>query len=157
MDVPKAQKMMEWNFDFGSSFGLTAQNGPKLENCTFPTLFELGPSSLRVSWTYPRPKKWLSEIPKKMERNLDFWSRFGLMAQLAQNGPKLENWTPTTALDIGSSSLWGSWTYRRPRKWRSEISILGPNGCVALQYTRCEPLNCEQGANASLWHYIMAV
>jgi hypothetical protein len=45
-----------------------------------------------VSWTYPRPKKWLSEIPKKMmERNLDFWPRFGLMAQLAQNGPKLEN------------------------------------------------------------------
>jgi hypothetical protein len=49
-----------------------------------------------------------------MERNLDFWPRFGLMAQLAQNGPKLENWTPTTALDIGSSSLWGSWTYRSP-------------------------------------------
>ena len=28
---------------------------------------------------------------KMMERNLDFWPRFGLMAQLAQNGPKLEN------------------------------------------------------------------
>ena len=28
---------------------------------------------------------------KMMERNLDFWPRFGLMAKLAQNGPKLEN------------------------------------------------------------------
>ena len=57
MDLPKAQKMMERNFDFRPRFGLMAQNGPKLENSTFPTLLELRSSSLGESWTYPRHRK----------------------------------------------------------------------------------------------------
>ena len=57
MDLPKAQKMMERNFDFRPRFGLMAQNGPKFENSTSPTVFELRSSSLRGSWTYPRHRK----------------------------------------------------------------------------------------------------
>ena len=40
----------------------------------------------------PKAQKMIERNSQKMmERNLDFWPRFGLMAQLAQNGPKLEN------------------------------------------------------------------
>ena len=50
------------NFWFGASFGAygpkRAQNGPKSENWTRPTVFELGSSSPRGILTYPRPKNW---------------------------------------------------------------------------------------------------
>ena len=68
MDLPKGQKMMERNFDFGPGFGLMAQfaqKDPKLENWTSPTVFELGSSSPRVILTYLRQKnlRYETDIP----------------------------------------------------------------------------------------------
>ena len=38
-------------FDLWPHFGLMAKNGPKLENVTPPTVFELGPSNFQgFSW-----------------------------------------------------------------------------------------------------------
>ena len=43
-------------FDKGPRFGLMAQNGPKLEKGTTPTVFELEPSNFQGLSTYPRQK-----------------------------------------------------------------------------------------------------
>ena len=43
-------------FDLWPRFGLMAQNDPKLENATPPSVFELGPSNFQGLSTYPRPK-----------------------------------------------------------------------------------------------------
>ena len=62
VDLPKAQILMYKIFDSGPHFGLMAQNGPKLENGTTPTVFELGPSNFQGLSTYPRQKKLMYKI-----------------------------------------------------------------------------------------------
>ncbi len=56
---------MDQNFDLGPVFGLwpkRARNGPKLENRTTPSVFELQFSNAQIVFTLPCPKNCWTKI-----------------------------------------------------------------------------------------------
>ena len=79
---------------FGKYGPKRAQNGPKSENRTPPSVFELGLCHFQNVITKPCPKTLL-------DRNFDFGPRFGNMPLKPQNGPKFENRTPPSVLEVG--------------------------------------------------------
>ena len=85
---------MDRIFDLGSRLGNMAQNGPKSENITPPSVFELGLCHFQNVITKPYPKTLL-------DQNFDFGPRFENMALKSQNGPKFENITPPSVLKLG--------------------------------------------------------
>ena len=153
MDVPKAQKMMEWNFDFGSSFGLTAQNGPKLENWTFPTLFELGPSSLRVSWTYPRPKKWLSEIPQKNGAKFRFLASFWTYGPIGTKWPYYSFghriFISLGIMDLPKAQKMKEWNFDFGSQWVRRTPIYTVRTTKLWAGCKCIPVTLYYGCLAS--------
>ena len=74
---------MEQIFDLGPGFRAVAPNVPKMSRnrkiVTYPTVFELGRSSLRIMLTHPRAKKFMEQI---FDSGPGLWS-------VAQNVPKM--------------------------------------------------------------------